>query len=120
MADKNLEQISDLIQQTGDAETRAVLLILYKIADSLQKNSSVTEKIVQDLQKQDDTIAKLSDTILAQNSTRKGANGVLKWVLLLSQSVLLSIVGYLYIDYSHLKDTVTKIETTLNIIQKKL
>lgn len=116
MADHNLEHISDLIQKTDDPQTRAVLLILYKIADTLQQNSQVTNQILTDLKSQDTAINNLAKDILVKTSSANGSSKILKWILPLSQSILLGACAYFYVDYSELKSSVVEIKTTLNFI----
>lgn len=112
------DQIEELLKQTNDAETRAVLLILYKIADTLQKNTEVTKKIVDDMALQQDAIQQLDTQIQAQVNTKNGMSRVFAWIIPVTQLVILSTWGYFYTDYVELKTSVTTIETKLEFIAK--
>lgn len=118
MPNSGIEQISELIQATNDPETRAVLLILYKIAVTLQKNAEITSKIVADMGTQDEAIKNLTEQFLAQTNRKAGASRILNWMIPLTQSMLLAVCAYLYVDYSQLKTSVTEIKTTLNLYVK--
>lgn len=111
-----VNEIEELIKQTNNVETKAILLILYKIADSLQQNTQLTQQVAQDLKDQDTLIKDLATDYRAKTSAFNGGGKVIKYVFGLLQVILIGIISYFVPDYIELKESYIALETKVEQI----
>jgi hypothetical protein len=109
MADKNSDEIKELILETPDAKDKAILLILLKISDDLYRNTQITASLSDKFEKHVESFVKHAEEEMSLINQGRGFLRAFVIFLGILQAIVLFLFSEHMQDFKKLSDEVNNL-----------
>lgn len=119
MAEMSAE-ILELIRMESNSETKAILLILFKISQLLENNTIITERVVSDLDQHRKDFNDFKTSLKVSKGQSEVWKKVFSWILAFLQAILIASLSILYSAHTDSEHRLSNLEAKISDMHARL